>query len=52
VLEVRDPGKIWRFDHGRPIIVCGVGMIRVDKWRREDGSEFAFERLRRRLGRA
>jgi methionyl-tRNA formyltransferase len=50
--EVRDPGKIWRFDDGRPIIVCGVGMIRVDTWRREDGSEFAFERLRKRLGRA
>ncbi len=49
--EIRDAGKIWKLDNGKPIVVCGVGMVRIDKWRRENGSEFAFQRLRTRLGR-
>jgi methionyl-tRNA formyltransferase len=48
--EIRDAGKIWKLDNGRPIIVCGAGMVRVEKWRRENGTEFAFQRLRTRLG--
>lgn len=48
--EIRDAGKIWKLDDGRPIIVCGAGMVRLEKWRRENGTEFAFQRLRTRLG--
>jgi methionyl-tRNA formyltransferase len=48
--EIRDAGKIWKLDGGRPIIVCGAGMVRIDKWRRENGAEFAFQRIRTRLG--
>ncbi len=50
VFEIREAGKIWRLDNGRPIIICGVGMIRIDNCRREDGSEFLFQRTRARLG--
>jgi methionyl-tRNA formyltransferase len=48
--EIRQPGKIWSLDNGRPIVICGDGMLRIDSCRREDGSEFHFQRLRSRLG--
>jgi methionyl-tRNA formyltransferase len=48
--EIRKAGKIWSLDNGRPIVMCGDGMLRVDNCRREDGSEFLFQRLRSRLG--
>jgi methionyl-tRNA formyltransferase len=48
--EIRDAGKIWKLDDGRPIVVCGSGMLRVDRWRSETGKPFAFQRLRTRLG--
>jgi methionyl-tRNA formyltransferase len=47
--EIRDVGKIWRLDNGRPTVVCGTGMLRIDHCRRDDGSEFTFQRLRSRL---
>jgi methionyl-tRNA formyltransferase len=47
--EIRTAGKIWRLDKGRPIVICGAGMLRIDDCRREDGSEFLFQRLRARL---
>ncbi len=28
--EIRDEGKIWRLDSGRPTVVCGSGMLRID----------------------
>jgi methionyl-tRNA formyltransferase len=48
--EIREAGKIWRLDGGRPIVICGAGMLRIDNCRREDGAEFIFDRLRTRLG--
>ncbi len=48
--EIRDVGKIWRLDNGRPVVICGSGMLRIDKSHREDGSDFLFQRLRVRLG--
>ncbi len=48
--EVRDAGKIWNLNRGRPLVICGSGMLRLDKCLREDGSEYLFERLRARLG--
>jgi methionyl-tRNA formyltransferase len=47
--EIREAGKIWRLDNGSPVIICGVGMLRINNSRREDGSIFAFQRLRSRL---
>jgi methionyl-tRNA formyltransferase len=48
--EIRDAGKIWKLDNGRPVVVCGAGMVRIERWRTDDGTEFAFQRLRTRLG--
>ena len=48
--EIRQAGKIWSLDNGRPIVICGDGMLRIDNCRREDGSECLFHRLRSRLG--
>ena len=48
--EIRDAGKIWRLDNGRPTVVCGYGMLRIDSCLGENGSEFLFQRLRSRLG--
>ena len=48
--ELREAGKIWRLDNGRPVVICGSGMLRIDNCHREDGSDFLFQRLRARLG--
>jgi methionyl-tRNA formyltransferase len=48
--EIREAGKIWRLDSGRPVVICGSGMLRIDNCHREDGSDFLFQRLRARLG--
>jgi methionyl-tRNA formyltransferase len=29
--EVRDVGKVCRLDEGRPIVVCGAGLLRLDR---------------------
>lgn len=50
--EIRDAGKIWKLENGRPVVICGTGMVRVEKWRGQDETEFAFQRLRTRLGRS
>lgn len=47
---IRQAGKIWSLDDGRPIVICGVGMLRIDNCRSEDGADFRFQRLRTRLG--
>jgi methionyl-tRNA formyltransferase len=47
--EIRDVGKIWRLDNGRPIVICGTGMLRIDRCCREDGSPFILQRVRSRL---
>jgi methionyl-tRNA formyltransferase len=41
--EIRDPGKIWSLNSGRPIVICGEGMLRIEDCRREDGFEFLSE---------
>jgi methionyl-tRNA formyltransferase len=48
--EIREVGKIWQLVSGSPAVICGIGMLRIDNCRREDGSEFVFQRLRTRLG--
>jgi methionyl-tRNA formyltransferase len=50
--EIRDVGKIWNLENGRPTIVCGDGMLKINNCCHEDGSEFLFRRLRMRLGRS
>jgi methionyl-tRNA formyltransferase len=48
--ENRTPGKIWSLESGRPIVVCGSGLVRLERCRAADGAEFVFRRLRSRLG--
>ncbi|MEH2561445.1 methionyl-tRNA formyltransferase [Bradyrhizobium sp. AZCC 2289] len=50
LFEIREAGKIWNLNGSHPIVICGSGMLRIDRCCREDGSEFHFERLRARLG--
>jgi methionyl-tRNA formyltransferase len=47
--EVRHPGKVWRFDQGKPVIVCGRGLLRLDRVLTRSGEIYVFERLRVRL---
>lgn len=48
--EIRDVGKIWSLENGRATVICGAGMLRIERCYREDGSAFLFQRLRARLG--
>jgi methionyl-tRNA formyltransferase len=48
--EIRDVGKIWSLENGRATVICGAGMLRIERCYREDGSAFLFQRLRTRLG--
>ena len=45
----RAPGKVWRFDAGQPVVVCGAGLLRLDACRTRHGAPFMPERLRTRL---
>ena len=47
--EIRDPGKIWRLDMGRAVVVCGSGLWRIDRASNADGSPYQFKHLRVRL---
>jgi methionyl-tRNA formyltransferase len=49
VFEIRDVGKVWRLDEGRPIVICGSGLLRIDHCTTDNGSTYRFERLRVRL---
>ncbi|WP_371420912.1 formyltransferase family protein [Tardiphaga sp.] len=47
--EDRHCGKIWQLDAGRPVVICGSGLLRLDAVRK-DGEVYRFDRLRQRLG--
>jgi methionyl-tRNA formyltransferase len=47
--ELRHPGKIWRLEHGRPVVICGRGLLRLDRVLTRDRKSYNFERLRVRL---
>lgn len=46
---IRSPGKIWQFNEGSPIVVCGQGLLRLDTCRLENGSAPSFTKLRARF---
>jgi methionyl-tRNA formyltransferase len=48
--EIRDVGKVWTLDDGHAVVICGSGLLRIDRCTKEDGSEYRFQRLRVRLG--
>jgi methionyl-tRNA formyltransferase len=41
--ERRDVGKIWRLDDGRPVVVCGSGLLRLDRFHSQDGGALSFK---------
>ena len=47
---IRTPGKIWAINNGKPIIVCGSGLIKIEKALDESGNVYSFNKLRTRLG--
>ena len=49
--EERHAGKIWRLDEGRPEVICGSGMIRIESARTAAGARATFPRVREQLGR-
>lgn len=46
---IRQPGKIWKLTPSGPVVLCGVGMVRLTDIRNEDGSAFAPTKLRTRF---
>ena len=48
--EIRQPGKIWKLDRDRPIVVCGSGLLRLDVCTDAQGKPYSFPFLRARLG--
>ncbi len=44
----RHCGKVWQLDAGRPVVVCGSGLLRLDRVRK-NGEVYQFSRLRLRL---
>ncbi|MEX0727798.1 MAG: formyltransferase family protein [Planctomycetaceae bacterium] len=47
---IRQPGKFWKIDgEGRPHVVCGEGILRIDLAVNELGQAVTFDRLRVRL---
>lgn len=48
---LRDCGKIWKLEDGKPSVICGTGMLRIDSAVLEDNEPYDFTKLRVRLGR-
>jgi methionyl-tRNA formyltransferase len=46
---IRQPGKVWAFMDGSPIVVCGRGMLRILAMRNPDGTDIRVTRLRTRF---
>lgn len=48
--ENRSAGKIWSLANGTPVIVCGKGMLKIERATTPDGGVITWDRLRVRLG--
>ena len=46
---IRDCGKLWAIKENRPQVICGIGMISIDKAIDESGQEVIFDTLRYKL---
>lgn len=49
VIENRVPGKIIFFDNGKPVVVCGKGLLKLDEIEDNDGNFINIKRLRTRF---
>jgi len=41
--ERRDAGKVWRLENGCPVIVCGTGMLRLDRFQFCTGNDSSLK---------
>lgn len=48
--EIRDCGKIWSVSDNKPSVICGKGMLTIERAVYEDGTPVVFNILRERLG--
>jgi methionyl-tRNA formyltransferase len=46
---IRDPGKLWKIEDGRALIVCGGGTVWIEEAVDADGRPYKFKRLRSRF---
>lgn len=49
-LAIRDAGKIWSISSGRPVVVCGKGLLMIEEALDTGGKNYQFKRVRMRLG--
>ncbi|HAS8515318.1 TPA: methionyl-tRNA formyltransferase [Vibrio vulnificus] len=49
VIENRTPGKIIFFSDGKPVVVCGRGLLRLDSIESNHGEELTITKLRTRF---
>jgi methionyl-tRNA formyltransferase len=47
--SIRDPGKLWTVENGRPLVVCGRGTLWIDVARHISGKPYRFTKLRKRF---
>jgi len=48
--EIRDVGKVWKIEQGRPVVVCGVGLLRLSELVDDNGASLLpFAKLRSRF---
>lgn len=47
--ELRHPGKVFSLEDGKPMVVCGRGMLRLDVVMTLDRAPYVFDRLRVRF---
>jgi methionyl-tRNA formyltransferase len=46
---IRQPGKVWRLTDGGPIVVCGIGLLRILAMHTPKGAEIRLAKLRTRF---
>ena len=46
VFELRHAGKVCRLEESKPVVICGHGLLRLDKVLTLDGKPYGFQRLR------
>ncbi len=47
---IRTPGKLWNISENIAIVVCGIGMLRIEEAYNENGSVHVFSKLCVKLG--
>lgn len=47
--EIRQPGKVWNMEDGCPVVVCGEGLLRLERVLTSNGQPYAFSRMRLRF---